>query len=419
MLFDALSRRTKVRDPTAYTMVTGTPGAPAAVLSGTETMAMKLSAVDRCVSILSGSMSKLPVYCVDTVSRKRVPHPVLELLNVRPNEAMTPSVHKQVLESSRLLKGNAYDWILRDPRSRAPVELIPIPEHLVRPWLDVNGHVWYDVQHPLTGTPMTLSGEDVRHFKGYSANGLKGIGVLERAGETIAGALAAQTYNRSFFEGDAQPSGILTVDADLGGDSRHRKNADGTPMSKKDVLREEWGKRHAGPSGAHRIAILDLGLKYQAIATTPKDAMLIESAQMSVRDIARHFGVPLPMLFEGKEAYNSNEQQALSYVSNTLHPTVTQYDEENTYKLLPDRDIQNGLQLSINMMAELKGDTATRGAWYRNLREIGAFSVNDIRALEDMEDVPGGDERYASWNYGPLREWADLSIKRNGGNENA
>ena len=47
------------------------------------------------------------------------------------------------------------------------------------------------------------------------------------------------------------------------------------------------------------------------------------------------------------------------------------------------------------------------------------FSVNDIRALEDLPDVEGGDERRESLNYVPLKDWARLSEQRNGGNANA
>ena len=64
------------------------------------------------------------------------------------------------------------------------------------------------------------------------------------------------------------------------------------------------------------------------------------------------------------------------------------------------------------MMALLRGDTGSRATWYRTMREIGGLSVNDILALEDMPAVPGGDERYASLNYVPLKYWAELSRRR-------
>ena len=96
----------------------------------------------------------------------------------------------------------------------------------------------------------------------------------------------------------------------------------------------------------------------------------------------------------------------------TLHPIVTQYEEELTYKLLPPSEASR-LRIRVNMMAELKGDFASRGQWYRTMREIGSFSVNDILALEDLPDVEGGDEHLASLNYVPLSVWKALSIARN------
>ena len=97
----------------------------------------------------------------------------------------------------------------------------------------------------------------------------------------------------------------------------------------------------------------------------------------------------------------------------TLHPIVSQYEEELTWKLLTPSEIGRGLEIRMNMMAELRGDFGSRGTWFRTLREIGAFSVNDIRALEDLPDVEGGDERYASLNYVPLSLWRELSVNRN------
>ena len=184
-------------------------------------------------------------------------------------------------------------------------------------------------------------------------------------------------------------------------------------------MRQEWEKVHAGPSNSHRLAILDLGLKYTPIAATNKDAQFVENKEVSIRDIARYFGVPLYKLQEGKQAYGSNEQNAIEYVVSTLHPIVNQYAEEQTWKLLTNTELRQGLEIRINMMAELKGDTASRGAWYTNQRNNGVFSVNDIRALEDLPDVEGGDERRESLNYVPLKDWARLSEQRNGGNANA
>lgn len=96
---------------------------------------------------------------------------------------------------------------------------------------------------------------------------------------------------------------------------------------------------------------------------------------------------------------------------------MTQYEEEQTYKLLTDSELKKGLEIRINMMAELRGDAASRANWYRTMRDTGVLSVNEIRALEDLPFIDGGDTHYASLNYVPLSEFVELSRQRAAGKE--
>lgn len=415
-------RAATARSPTRKAVTVETLAAAGLSISGTESPedgARLLSAVDRCIEILSDSVAKLPAYVMDRSSREHVPHSILRLLNDRPNEAMTPFIRKKVLETSRLEGGNAYDWIVRDPRTAAPVELIPIPWQLVQPWRDMSGRVWYDVTHPITGEAMRLPQEDICHYKNATRGGLKGISTLARAAEVISTARAAQQYDLSYYNNGGQPSGVLQTDSDLSGyakgaDGKVLFRPDGSAVSLKDQLRSQWERVHMGPSNAHRVAILDLGLEYKPLAASNRDAQFVENKQLSVTDIARYFGVPLYKLNEGKQAYGSNEQNAIEYVVSTLHPIITQYEEELSYKLLTDSELAR-YEIRINMMAELKGDTASRAAWYRAMSELSVFCPDDICALEDIPNVPGGHLRRASLNYVPLDMWEELSRLRNGG----
>lgn len=384
--------------------------------------AMKLSAVNRCVEALSDSIGKLPVYVMDRSTRKKVEDlPLNVLLSVRANEAQSPLVCKKMAEGNRLCGGNGYLWILRDPESLRPVELIPVPHELVTPWLDDGGHLWYSVIHPFTGAPFTVHRADMIHLMAYTYSGWKGVSVLKRASDVIGAGRAAQLYNLNYYENGGQPAGVLQTETDLSG-YVDVPMADGKTerVAKKDLIRAEWDKRHSGPSNANRIAVLDYGLEYKPISISNKDAQFVEQSELSVQDIARFFGVPLYKLQAGKQSYESNEQNAIEYVVSTLHPIVTQYEEELTWKLLTSSEIARGLKIRVNMMAELRGDFGSRGTWFETLRNIGVFSANDILALEDLPDVEGGDERYASLNYVPLSLWRELSVNRNkGGNGNA
>ena len=414
----AVARSPSVRKAvTTSTLVAA--GYPSTGTETGETFARKLSAVDRCIELLSDSMGKLPCFIMDNRTRERVDLPQLRLLNVRPNEAMTPFIRKKVLETSRQVNGNGYDWIVRNPRTGRIDELIPVPGNLVEPWQDISGRVWYTVTHPWTGEPMVLPNEDICHYKAATRDGLKGVATLRRASETIASARAQQQYELSFYESGGQPSGVLETDSPLGGYAKDRDGkvltrADGSAVTRKDQLRSEWEKVHAGPRNGHRVAILDYGLKYKPISASNADAQFVESKEVSIRDIARYFGIPLYKLQEGKQAYGSNEQNAIEYVVGTLHPIITQYEEEMTWKLLSMSQVDAGLEIRINMMAELRGDTSARGKWYQIMLQEGVFSVNHVLALEDLPDVPGGEHRRASLNYVPAEDWPELSRLRAG-----
>ena len=208
----------------------------------------------------------------------------------------------------------------------------------------------------------------------------------------------------NYYAKGTQVPGVLTTDTDLSPGNR-------------DAIREEWERIHSGADNAFRVAVLDMGTKYQPIGITNKDSQFIESKGVTVEDISRFFAMPLYKLNAGKQSYSSNEQNAIEYVNDTLMPVLTQYEQEYTYKLLFESERRQNLRIRVNQNAELRGDLAARANWYKVMREIGPYSVNDVRALEDLPDVPGGDTRNASLNYIPLERFDELSVARNKGGE--
>ena len=375
--------------------------------------AMKLSTVSRCIDILSDSMGKMPFYVYDAGTRQRVNHPVMDLLSLRPNRWQTPFAFRKQVEAERVCSGNGIAWIRRDPHTLQPTELIPIPRGYCTVTLTSDGSLWYQIQHPFTKELIVCPEMDVLHVTAFSKNGYTGIGYLERAQEIIRTAKAAQEYSASYYQNGGQPAGILRTESDLSGNVTVT-DPDGTQrtISKKDRMREEWAKRQSGPDNAGKVAVLDMGLDYKPLSISNRDAQFVEQSALSVEDLARVFGVPLYKLQAGKQSYSSNEQNAIEYVVGTLHPNAVIWEQELIYKLLPPQDVDRGLRIRGNLMNELRGDFASRGTWFQHMRESGAFSVNDIRELEDMPDVDGGDDHYASLNYVPLQDWRELSKER-------
>lgn len=374
--------------------------------------ALKLSAFYRAVDLRSDSIGRLPLKVWDlNVRREAEGHYLGPVLWGRPNEAMTPFTYKKLVEYQRLVLGNCYVWVYRD-RDGRPVELLPLPPGTCTPCVQPDsGKLWYVAQDPKTHQLYWLDPADILHFKGFSTNGIEGASLLAHAARTLRVAESREQYEQESYENWSAPAGVLYTDADLARKGKV-KLPDGTEGTYYDAVRFEWEKVHRGAGNRLRVAVLDNSLKFQPITMNNSEAQFVESKAVSVEDIARFCAVPLHLLFAGKQSYESNEQNSLDYVKYCLQPAVTQYEEEYSAKLLTASERRRGLWVQVNMMAELRGDTASRRDWFKAMREAGVFSVNDIRRLEDLEDVPGGDLRYASLNYVPLRDFAELSRLR-------
>lgn len=376
--------------------------------------AMKISTVNRCVEVLSNSMAVLPLYIMNEGNKKRLEdHRLGRVLWGRANEAMTSFDYNRLMLCNQILRGNAYAWIVRDGRTGYPTELIPLPPDYVTIRFDEDGHLWYVFTHPVTGQVYWLRNEDVLHYKAYSEDGIEGISVLRRAALTLDTARSAQRYENSVWRSGGQPSGILTTDSDLG-DEYEVVQPDGTKVmvDPKDQIRRSWEAVHRGAHNAMRVAVLDLGLKYQPISMTNTDAQFVESNEVRVADVCRFFGVPLHLVYAGKQSYQSNEQNGIEYVNYTLLSYETQWDQEDTYKLLLPGERAGRVRIKRELKVFLKGDTAAQAAWYQAMRILGVYNANEIRALDDRPAIPGGNAYYASLNYVPQEIWPILSLIR-------
>ena len=375
--------------------------------------AMKISTVNRCVEVLSNSMAVLPVYVMDEATKARLPdHPLHRILWEQANEAMVPFDLHRLLLAQELMDGNAYAWINRDRSTGRPVERIPLRPELVSQVWDRDGKRWYQYLDPISGDAILIRPEDITHYKAHSMDGLNGTSVLKRASLTMATAMAAQKYERATWESGGQPSGVLQTEADLGPRAERQPDGSFVTVDPKARIRDSWERIHRGPDNAFRLAVLDLGLKYQPISMSNSDAQFVESNEIRVADICRFFGVPLHLAYAGKQSYESNEQNGIEFVNYTLLAYETQWHQEDTRRLLNLSERQKQQRIKRELKVFLRGDTAAQAAWYQAMKQVGALSPNDIRGLEDLGRVDGGDDYAASLNDIPLRLWAELSQLR-------
>jgi hypothetical protein len=149
-----------------------------------------------------------------------------------------------------------------------------------------------------------------------------------------------------------------------------------------------------GAMNAGRPMVLEGGTKWAALTINPEDAQMLESRGFSVEEICRFFGVP-PFMIGHTEKTTSwgtgLEQQTLGFQKFTLRRRLKRIEQALEKQLLTPQDRATGVT-SSSISRGCCAATARRApAFYREPDEIGWMTINEVRALENLPPVEGGD----------------------------
>ncbi|UBU10023.1 phage portal protein [Nonomuraea gerenzanensis] len=349
--------------------------------------ALAFSAVWRCTSLISGVSSALPLHVYRDGTHDRQPSQLLK----NPHPELTALEVWRLTYAHRCLWGNAYVQKVRDNGGRVR-ELWPVTPDRVQ----------VDREKPTVGNPSgktfwvtddwggvhRLTPREILHMPGMGYDGVCGVSPVRAASAAIGLALAAEEYGARLFGSGNLMSGILQTEQRLENDDADR-------------LKARWKAKMSGLDKAHDIAVLDSGASFQPVSLPAKDSQFLESRSFEVEEIGRWFGVPHFLL--GLTAKSTSwgtglEQQAIGWVKFDLHPTWLAPTEQRLTKELLGASVTAGYKIE----GLLRGDSRARAEFYRVMREVGAFSANDIRDLEDLPPVDGGDLYLQPMNMAPL-----------------
>jgi HK97 family phage portal protein len=354
-----------------------------------EQTAMQMTAVYSCVRILSETLAGLPLhvykYNDSGGKEKNLKHPLYKLLHDEPNPEMTSFAFRETLMSHLLLWGNAYAQIIRNARGEV-ISLYPLMPNKMTVDRDSSGRLFYLYQRGNEDVPslgrenqVYLSPSDVLHIPGLGFDGLVGYSPIAMAKNAVGLAIATEEYGAKFFANGASPGGVL----------EH-------PGTIKDPqkIKESWNAAYQGSVNAHRVAVLEEGMKYQPIGISPEQAQFLETRKFQINEIARIFRVPPHMLADlEKSSFSNIEQQSLEFVKYTLDPWVVRWEQSMCRALLMESEKPN-VFIKFNVDGLLRGDYVSRMSGYATARQNGWMSANDIRELENLDRIPeslGGD----------------------------
>jgi len=338
-----------------------------------ERTAMQTTAVYACVRILAETIASLPLHVYEHTSNgkeKTLDHRLYRILHDEPNPEMTSFVFRETLMSHLLLWGNAYAQIIRDGRGNV-ISIYPLlPDRMVVD-RNSNGDLIYEYRTELGSTK--LRDYDVLHIPGLGFDGLVGYSPIAMAKNAVGMAIATEEYGATFFANGANPGGVL--------------EHPGVVKDPKRV-RDSWNAVYQGSNNAHRVAVLEEGMKFQSIGIPPEQAQFLETRKFQTEEICRIFRVPPHLVASLDRATFSNiEHQSISFIDNTIIPWVSRL-EQSMQKALFSYDDKKKYFVKFNLNGRLRGDAASRASFYQTMRQNGIMSANDIRELEEMNLIP-------------------------------
>jgi HK97 family phage portal protein len=343
----------------------------------TEYTAMNMSAVYRAVSLISGLAGSLPLNAIDDTTKKPVTGTILD----DPHPDMTPLEYWRLMAAHRCLWGNCFSQKVYK-RGGKIAHLNPIaPDRVTvlraKPiTANPSGKIFKITQ--VDGTMTVLTPNEVMHIPGIGYDGLCGISPVRMAAQAIGMAQAAEATAARLFKSGNMLSGLLSTEAEL-------------DQQQAETLQARWAEKFSGIDGAHRVAVLDSGAKFQSLTMPNDDAQLLESRDFQVTEAARFFGIPPYLMYQTDKttSWGSGlEQQARGFNQFDLHPNwLAPAEQRITKELLPA-----GQTARYDIDRLLRGDSIARAEYYRVMFEMGVLNPNEIRDQEDLPPRDGGDK---------------------------
>ncbi len=366
-----------------------------------EKSSLQIATVYACVRLLAETVASLPLhlyrYQGEDGKEKAMDHPLYKILYRQVNSEMTSFSFRECMMTHLLLWGNAYAQIVRDGKNEI-LGLYPMIPQNVEIDRDESGQIYYiyhayeDDKAGETGKDYYFKREEVLHIPGLGFNGLVGFSPIGMMKNALGSAIAVEKYGSAFFRNGAQPSGVLEHPSVL-------KNP--------EKVRDAWESVYGGASNAHRVAILEEGMKYQAISLPPEDSQFLETRKFSVEEICRIFRVP-PHLVQSLEhaTFSNIEHQGIDFVQHSITPWIVRWEQAIIKDLLLEEE-QDIYFPKFNVDGLLRGDYQSRMNGYSIAFSNGFMSPNEIRRLENMNPIPaedGGDDYYLNGSYTKLKD---------------
>lgn len=354
----------------------------------TQDTALEVTACYACVRVLSEQIAIIPLNVYKNDKEKgRIKMPDLNLhkiLNLEPNPYMTAYNFWRAIMFNYLLTGFGYAEIERDPKTREPKALWPIPTSRVKKGINKKGEPVYEVTvDDQNGgkSKRKIAYSNMLEIQGLTPDGYSVYEPLELLKNALGLSRSAELYSKEFFEEGTHPSGVIEYNNTLRGE-------------KLESFKKSVKDAYSGLGKHHRVMLLEDGMKFNRITAPPNEGQMFESRKFQVIEVARFFNVPPHKIMElDRATYNNIEEINIQWVGDSLLPILTNIKQAVYQSMLFNFQKEDEhLYVEHDLNNLLRGRMEDRYNAYKSGRQWGWLSVNEIRKAENMNDIgPQGD----------------------------
>ena len=362
--------------------------------------AMLLSAVYRCVDVISDAAAQLPIepYMIDSdgYKVKLVDHPSYNVLNYEPNQKMSRFTFIKTLIVSTLLRGNGYAYIQRDNNGDVKaLHYIDASKVVINEEND--GSITYTIAQ--NNFNRKVSDKDIIHIINFTYDGVHGISTLQHAKNSLGLSSDSEAHAAGFFKGGANLAGILNVNSSL---------TENQKMKLKQSWQQAFGVNAGTPNG---VAVLEGNMQYTPITVSPQDSQLLETRKFNVTDICRFFGVSPTKAFDlSNSSYSTVEAAQLAFLTDTLAPLLEKIELEMERKLFkPNERFKIDVRFDTSVL--LRTDKVAESEYLNKMFYMGVFSINELRQKLDLAPIKDGDIHFLQSNMMTLENAKTITPK--------
>ena len=354
----------------------------------TDSTALALSTVWACVRAIADPIGFLPLHVYrrrPDGGRQRAPrHEAYYLLHDSPWKNITAVQFRSTLQAHVLLRGNGFARIWRRSGSGQLYGLEILDPDRMRLVIDDDGEMHYE--YASRRGVLRLGIDEVLHLRGLSHDGLWGYSVITQARQALGLAAALESYGARFFASGGRLPYLL----------RHPGNF--RSEQEFEQFRARWKEAYGSTDTWHTPAVLTGGLEYVPIGIKMEDAQFLNSRQFQVQEICRWFRVSPHLVADLSRATFSNiEHLGIEFLTQTLSYWLEVWEQEINLKLLGP-----GHYAEFDVNALVRGAFESRMRGYATQLQNGIISINEARALENLNPIPGGDVHHIQLNMQPV-----------------